>query len=90
MSDVGQHDSTMEQKGKRDNSPYAQKLPLVSLDLFLYFLFLFSHKEGGGGTVGGRTGKCRLCRSNHASFIAPRCNNRGGKAAGLHKCGIKA
>jgi hypothetical protein len=28
-------------------------------------------------------GGCRLRRSDHANFIAPRCNNRGGKAARL-------
>jgi hypothetical protein len=35
--------------------------------------------------VGDRAGRGRLCRSDHASFIAMMCNNRGGKAAGLHK-----
>jgi hypothetical protein len=36
--------------------------------------------------VGDHAGRFRLRRSNHASFIAPRCNNRGGKVAGLRKC----
>jgi hypothetical protein len=35
-------------------------------------------------------GICRLRRSSHASFIAPRCNNRGGKVIGLRRCGKKA
>jgi hypothetical protein len=30
------------------------------------------------------------CAGATTSFIAPRCNNRGGKTAGLHKCGEKA
>jgi hypothetical protein len=45
------------------------------LDLLLYFLFLFSHRGGGGEMVGGHAGICRLHRSNHASFIAPWYNN---------------
>jgi hypothetical protein len=34
--------------------------------------------------------RCRLRRSDHANFIAPRCNNRGGKAVGLRRHGKKA
>jgi hypothetical protein len=39
--------------------------------------------------VGYRVGGCRLRRSYHASFIALMWNNRGGEAAGLHRCGKK-
>jgi hypothetical protein len=35
--------------------------------------------------VGGHEGICRLCRSDHASFIGLWCNNRGGKAAELRR-----
>jgi hypothetical protein len=35
-------------------------------------------------------GRYRLSRSYHDSFIASRCNNRGGKAAGLRRHGKKA
>jgi hypothetical protein len=34
--------------------------------------------------------RCRLRKSYHASFIAPRCNNRGGEVAGLRRRGKKA
>jgi hypothetical protein len=37
--------------------------------MFLYFLSLFSHREGGGGTKGNHVGGCRLRRSYQASFI---------------------
>jgi hypothetical protein len=40
--------------------------------------------------VGDHAGRCRLRRSDHASFIAPCCKNRGGKAARLHNHGKKA
>jgi hypothetical protein len=33
-------------------------------------------------------GGCRLCRSDHANFIAPRCNNQGGKEARLRRRNI--
>jgi hypothetical protein len=46
-ADACQLDSAMEQKGKRDNSPEAQQLPLVSSNLFLYFPFLFGRRDGG-------------------------------------------
>jgi hypothetical protein len=40
--------------------------------------------------VGDRARRCRLCRSNHASFIALLCTNLRGKAAGLHRRDKKA
>jgi hypothetical protein len=40
--------------------------------------------------VGDHVGRCRLHRSDRTSFIAPWCNNRGGKVVGLHMCGKKA
>jgi hypothetical protein len=84
--DAGQLNSAMEQKGKQT----ARKLNnLVYLDMFLYFL-LFSHREGGGGTVGYHAGRCRFRRSDHSSFISPRCNNRGGEVAGLRRRGKRA
>jgi hypothetical protein len=70
--------------------------------MFLYFDSLLGCSEGGrGGGEGGGTkeyratggteeyyaGGCMLYRNYQASFIAPRCNNRGGKAAGLHRRG---
>jgi hypothetical protein len=39
--------------------------------------------------VGYRVGRCRMRGSYHASFIAPRCNNQGGKVAGLRRHGKK-
>jgi hypothetical protein len=56
--------------------------------MFLYFL-PFSRRERGGGTVGDHARRCRLRRSDRASFIAPWCNNRGGKAARLRMHGKK-
>jgi hypothetical protein len=40
--------------------------------------------------MGDHAGRCRLRRSEHASFIAPRCNNQGGKVAGFCRRGKKA
>jgi hypothetical protein len=40
--------------------------------------------------VGDHVGRCMLCSSDHTSFIANWCNNRGGKAAGLRTHGKKA
>jgi hypothetical protein len=39
--------------------------------------------------VGDQVRSCRLHKSDHTSFIAPWCNNRGGKAVGLRRRGIK-
>jgi hypothetical protein len=43
---------------------------------FSIFLILFSRREGGGGMVGDPAGRCRLHRSDYASFIALWCNNQ--------------
>jgi hypothetical protein len=40
--------------------------------------------------VGDHAGRCRLRRSDHASFIALWCNNQGGKAARFRMHGKKA
>jgi hypothetical protein len=46
--------------------------PLLFLSyLFLYLLFLFSHREGGGEMVGDHVERCRLRRSGYVSFTAP-------------------
>jgi hypothetical protein len=36
--------------------------------MILYFLSLFSRREGDGGTVGYRVGRCRLRRSDHPLY----------------------
>jgi hypothetical protein len=90
-ADTGQPESSME---KREGEMTPCKL---NNSLFFFQIcfsvpsFLFSHREGGGETVGDHAGRCRLCCVGAtASFIAPWCNNRGGKAAGLRKRGKKA
>jgi hypothetical protein len=54
--------------------------PPPFLDLFLYLSFQ-PYREGGGEMVGDHVRGCRLRIGATASFIAPRCSNRG-KAAG--------
>jgi hypothetical protein len=36
--------------------------------MFLYFLFLFSHREGGREMVEDHVGRCRLCKSDHQLY----------------------
>jgi hypothetical protein len=60
-------------QGTRETTTRKLNNPLSYFsDLFsLFSLSLFSHREGGGGTVGYHVRRCRLCRSYHTSFIAP-------------------
>jgi hypothetical protein len=86
---VGQLNYTTEHK-ERATTPHMLYNSLFFFYLFLYFLFLFSRREVDGGTVGYRVGRCVWHRSDHPSFIAPRCNNQGGKVARFRRHGKKA
>jgi hypothetical protein len=79
----------MEQKESKRTLHKVNKPLLFFLDMFLYFLH-FSYREGDGGMVGDHARSCRLRSGDNASFIAPRCNNRGGRAAGHHRSSKKA
>jgi hypothetical protein len=35
--------------------------------------------------MGDREERCRRHRSDHTSYVAPRCNNHGGITAGLRR-----
>jgi hypothetical protein len=73
-SDKGKPNSTMVQKGRRDN---ACKLSnsLLFLDLFLYLSFLFRRREGGREMMGDCARGHRLCVGATTSYITPRCNS---------------
>jgi hypothetical protein len=49
-------------------TPHNLYNPLLFLDLFLYVLFLFIHREGGAGMVGYHVGGCRLRRSDRPLY----------------------
>jgi hypothetical protein len=55
-------------EGKGRLIPVSSTSPSCLLDLFLYSLFLFSHREGGGGMVGDHVGRCRLHRSDRQLY----------------------
>jgi hypothetical protein len=84
-SDVVQPNSAMDQKVRRGNTQLAQQIPpIISICFSTSLSFSAIRKETGRQweIVWEDVG----CVGATASFIAPWCNNQGGKAAGLHRC----
>jgi hypothetical protein len=64
-------------KRKRETTTRMLYNPVLFVsDLFLHFPFVFNRREGGGEMLRGRVGRCRLRKSDHISFTAPRCKKQ--------------